>query len=198
MCARSGRAAGIRCGGAPCRAVQPAGLGRPAGAPSRGRQAPSVPASASCCRADVGLFFISFDGVWLALQPGLRGKRRSRSSKTATIRSRATECGSSGARPDQFHPRLPLCPLCHRRRRADAGAGVKSRGRRRGSVTCGAEYAAGAEFRLASRQCHVHRAHLRPPNVGALHWDPFCFDPAPHLDGWCAGKGSPQFDLGER
>jgi hypothetical protein len=35
--------------------------------------------------------------------------------------------------------------------RADAGAGGKSRGRRRCSVTCGAEYAAGAEFRLASR-----------------------------------------------
>jgi hypothetical protein len=28
-------------------------------------------------------------------------------------------------RPDQFHPRLPLRPLYHRRRRADAGAGAK-------------------------------------------------------------------------
>ena len=71
----------------------------------------------------------------------------------------------------------------------------KSRGRRRGSVTCGAEYAAGAEFRLASRQCHVHLAHVRSPNAGALHWYPFCFDPAQHL---VPGKGNPQFDLGER
>jgi hypothetical protein len=62
----------------------------------------------------------------------------------------------------------------------------------------GAEYAAGGEVRLASYQCHVHRAHVRSPNAGALHWDPFCFDPAQHLGGRCAGKGSPQFDPGER
>ena len=36
------------------------------------------------------------------------------------------------------------------------------------------------------------------PNADALHRGPFCFDPAQHLDARCAGKVSPQFDLGER
>ena len=46
------RAAGVRCGGAVCRAVQPAGLGRPEGTAGRRRQAPSVvaPASRRPCR----------------------------------------------------------------------------------------------------------------------------------------------------
>ena len=39
---------------------------------------------------------------------------------------------------------------------------------------------------------------LGPSNAGAWHWDPLPFDLAWHLDCWCAGKVSPQFDLGER
>ena len=58
----------------------------------------------------------------------------------------------------------------------------------------------GTSIRLARSPAsvHVHPADLRFPNAGAWHWDPLRFDLAWHLDAWCTGKGSPQFDLGER
>ena len=116
--------------------------------------------------ADVGLFFTLYakiDGVWLA-PAWVEGRE-----VIAVFEDRADPKPSYIMWLEwrdgriSFHPRLPLCPLCHRRRRADAGSGSKSGGQRRGPVTCDAEYAAGGEFRLASRQCHVHRAHVRSP-----------------------------------
>jgi hypothetical protein len=62
-------------------------------------------------------------------------------------------------------------------------------------VTCGAEYAAGAEFRLASYQCHVRRAHVRSPNAGAWHWDPLRFDLAGISTAGAQARGA--LDLGE-
>jgi Homoserine O-succinyltransferase len=40
--------------------------------------------------------------------------------------------------------------------------------------------------------------HTSDPQRRRFPLGPFCFDPAQHLDARCAGKGSPQFDLGER
>ena len=128
-----------------------------------------------------------------------RRARRVADCKTVASRSRTTSCGSSGATAGSVHPRLPRCSLCHRRRRADAGAGGKSRGRRHVSVTCGANTRPEGNFvwHVVIVTCIRHTSNPQRRRF-ALHRGPFCFDPAQHLDARCAGKVSPQFDLGER
>ena len=166
----SRRAAGIRRGGALCRAVQPAGLGRPAGA-----RWPTTSSSISRCirfasaGADVGLFFTLYAKIDGCIDSPRLG---SRSEVIAVFEDRADpkpsyimwlewRDGRISFIHDYRYVRYVTADAD-----ADAGVGGQARGRRRRSVMPGAVLLDRRARQCASSSMARPRASGRHPPKG--------------------------------